>query len=99
MLVDFVNNARNSGLKAFEAVIHAAKRRFRAVWLTSLTTVCGLMPLGYGIGGEDKFLRPAAVALCYGLVFGTVLILLLIPAAYMIRLDLVRLVGFERDKK
>ena len=64
-------------------------RRFRPVCLTSITTIAGILPLAYGIGGEDKFLKPAAVALGYGLLFATVLILLLVPAIYYIREDLI----------
>ena len=72
------------------------KRRFRAVWLTSVTTILGLLPLAYGLGGDDKFLRPAAMALGYGLIFGTVLILLLVPALYLIRVDLFKLINFKQ---
>ena len=42
----------------------------------------------YGIGGSDLFLQPAAMALGYGLLFGTVLILLFIPAVYLIHVDI-----------
>jgi multidrug efflux pump subunit AcrB len=52
----------------------------------------------YGIGGTDKFLQPAAVALGYGLLFGTVLILLLIPALCMIRDDIVGLAARTPSK-
>ena len=90
VFVDFINKARKQGMNGIDAVIHAGKRRFRAVCLTSITTVLGLLPLVYGIGGYDKFLRPAAVALGYGLLFSTILILLLVPALYIIRLDLFR---------
>ena len=88
VLVDFINKARGRGMPARKAALYAGKRRFRAVWLTSITTVLGLMPLVYGIGGHDAFLRPAAMALGYGLLFATVLILLLVPALYLIREDL-----------
>jgi multidrug efflux pump subunit AcrB len=89
VLVDFINKGRSiQHLSIMDACIYAGKRRFRAVWLTSLTTVFGLLPMVYGIGGFDRFLRPAAMALGYGLVFATVLILYFIPALYMIRIDI-----------
>lgn len=88
VLVDFINKAREKGMGVAEAIIYAGKRRFRAVWLTTLTTVFGLLPLVYGIGGVDKFLQPAAIALAYGLIFGTVLVLFFVPSLYLIRSDI-----------
>ncbi|RMF17662.1 MAG: efflux RND transporter permease subunit [Candidatus Dadabacteria bacterium] len=90
VLVSFLNDLRREGVGAFEAAVAAGRRRFRAVWLTTLTTVAGVLPLVYGIGGLDKFLQPAAAALGYGLLFGTVLTLLFIPALYLIRIDIGR---------
>jgi multidrug efflux pump subunit AcrB len=93
VLLQFIRDAeKKDGMEPFEACIFASVRRFRAVWLTTITTVFGLLPLVYGIGGMDKFLQPAAVALGYGLIFGTVLILFLIPAVYMVRKDFVNLI-------
>ncbi|MDA9951045.1 efflux RND transporter permease subunit [Oligoflexaceae bacterium] len=89
VLVDFINGAITRGKSPIEACIYAGKRRFRAVWLTTATTVLGLIPMVYGIGGMDKFLRPAAVALGYGLIFGTILVLFFIPLLYLIRVDLI----------
>ena len=91
VLVDFINKARERGQSSFEATIYAGKRRFRAVWLTSVTTILGLLPLAYGFGGQDAFLKPAAMALAYGLMFATILILLLVPALYLIRKDILNL--------
>ena len=91
VLVDFINKARERGKNSFEATIYAGKRRFRAVWLTSVTTILGLLPLAYGFGGQDAFLKPAAMALAYGLMFATILILLLVPALYLIRKDILNL--------
>lgn len=88
VLVSFLNAARAAGRSAFEAAVYAGCRRFRAVWLTTLTTVFGLLPMVYGIGGLDKFLQPAALALGYGLLFGMVLILFFVPALYLIRVDI-----------
>jgi len=93
VLVDFINKARERGSEVREAVVYAARRRFRAVWLTTITTIAGVLPLVYGIGGTDPFLRPAAIALGYGLLFGTVLILLFVPSMYVIRADIAGLLG------
>lgn len=100
VLVDFINQAKKRGLSSFEACVHAGLRRFRAVWLTTLTTSFGLIPLVYGWGGDDKFLKPAATALAFGLLFATMQILLFVPAFYLIREDLERgLVWLARGTK
>ena len=93
VLVDFLNKETERGTSYFESAVYAGKRRLRAVWLTTLTTVLGLLPVVYGFGGMDKFLRPAALSLSYGLVFGTILVLYLIPAIYLIRVDIFSLLG------
>ncbi len=62
--------------------------RLRPVLLTTLTTVAGLLPLAYGIGGEDTSMGPMAFALGYGLLFATPLTLVLLPSLYMIGYDL-----------
>lgn len=66
-----------------------AKDRLRAVVLTTLTTLAGVIPLAYGIGGTDFILQPMALALGYGLVFGTAMTLILMPALYLINLEIV----------
>jgi multidrug efflux pump subunit AcrB len=71
--------------------MQAGRRRFRAVWLTTSTTIIGLFPMIYGIGGMDRFMQPAAITMGYGLLFGTVLILFFVPAIYLVRDDIGRL--------
>ncbi len=67
---------------SFAAIAEAAKLRFRPVLLTTITTVAGLLPTAYGIGGDLPFIRPMVLALAWGLVFGTVISLVLIPLLY-----------------
>ena len=71
--------------------------RLRAIILTTLTTVAGLLPLAYGIGGIDLYMSPMALTLGYGLVFATPLTLVLVPCMYTIGWDLRRV--FTRKKK
>jgi Cation/multidrug efflux pump len=66
-----------------------AKDRLRAVVLTTLTTLAGVIPLAYGIGGTDYILQPMALSLGYGLLFGTVMTLVLLPCLYLINHDFV----------
>ena len=65
--------------------------RLRAVLMTTLTTVVGLVPLAYGLGGTDAFMAPMALALGYGLLFATPLTLVLVPCLYMIFHDIGRI--------
>jgi multidrug efflux pump subunit AcrB len=59
--------------------------------MTTLTTVAGLLPLAYGIGGSDPFIAPMALALGYGLLFVTPLTLVFVPSLYLIRTDIISL--------
>jgi multidrug efflux pump subunit AcrB len=79
-----------------EVVSEGTSDRLRAIILTSITTVIGLLPLAYGIGGTDVWMAPMALALGYGLVFATPLTLVLIPCLYVIRGDIGRI--FRRKK-
>ena len=80
-----------------ELVAEGTANRLRAVILTSLTTVVGLLPLGYGIGGSDPYMAPMALALAYGLLFATPITLVLVPCLYSIRADVGRI--FRRRER
>jgi multidrug efflux pump subunit AcrB len=87
LLVHFINRARNRGSSLARAVTVSAKRRFRPVMLTTLTTIAGMSPLALARGGQAEFLAPMAMAIVWGLAFSTVLVLILVPALYMINED------------
>ena len=70
-------------------VAKGARDRLRAVVLTTLTTLCGVLPLAYGIGGVDLFLQPMVLALGYGLLFGTIMTLILLPCMYSMNYDFI----------
>ncbi|MFQ5623139.1 MAG: efflux RND transporter permease subunit [Paracoccaceae bacterium] len=78
------------------AVIDAAVDRLRAVLLTSLTTVLGLAPLLYESSRQAQFLKPTVITLCYGLGFGVVLVLLVVPSLLVVQLDVARLLRSVR---
>lgn len=85
VLVVFINNARKvEGKSIYEATLEAGYKRLRPIILTSVTTVAGLMPTAYGWGGLDPFLVPMAVALSWGLAFGTLITLFATPLVYNI---------------
>lgn len=72
------------GMKVIEATIDAGKSRFRAILLTTITTTAGLMPLILENSPDAQFLVPMAIALAYGILFGTVFILLILPLLIVI---------------
>lgn len=88
ILVDFINRMRRQGLHPIRAILAGGWLRLRPVLLTTVTTVVGLAPVAYGIGGLDPFLRPAALSIIWGLSFATTLTLLFIPCAYAAADDL-----------
>jgi len=89
VLVDFVNKLRRSGAKRRESIIKAGQLRLRPVLLTTITTVLGLAPVAYAIGGGDPILIPMAMAICWGLLFSTALTLVVIPCIYAVIDDFV----------
>ena len=79
ILLDFVNKARLRGISRWRSLIWASKVRVRPIILTTLTTIAGLSPMLSGLTGTSTFLVPMAVALVYGLIFATVLLLVCVP--------------------
>jgi multidrug efflux pump subunit AcrB len=86
----FIQRLLEEGVPWFEAIVSGGKRRLRAVLLTAITTVVGLLPTAYGWGGLDPFVAPMALALSWGLLFSTVITLFSVPAALAVALDLKR---------
>ena len=84
VLVDFVNKKRAEGLALIDTVRIAAASRFRPVILTSLTTFIGLMPLLFEKSTQAQFLIPMAVSLGFGILFATLITLLLVPVNYLV---------------
>lgn len=92
VLVSFINDRRRAGVPIMAAIHDAGVKRFRPIVLTSVTTIAGLVPVIYGIGGYEPFIAPAAIALAYGLLFASFLTLLVVPVLYLCGND-VRNVG------
>ena len=84
VMVDFVNTRRREGLETRSAAVDGALERLRPILSTTLTTVFGLGPLALGLGGKDEILAPMAVSLAAGLSVSTTLVLLVVPAIYVI---------------
>ncbi|MCU0843776.1 MAG: efflux RND transporter permease subunit [Spirochaetes bacterium] len=86
--LDFINISRSGGMSPFDASIEAGAKRVRPILLSSLTTVLGLFPTAYGIGGNDPFLKPMALSMAWGLAFGTLITLFATPVLYNIFEDI-----------
>jgi len=87
VLAVFIQRQLDAGTPWREAIIESGRRRLRAVLLTAITTVVGLLPTAYGWGGFDPFVAPMALALSWGLMFSTVITLFSVPAALGVALD------------
>ena len=84
VMVDFINRYRTEGYSIKEAVLEAGPRRFRPIFLTSLTTFVGLVPLLLEKSSQAQFMIPMAASLAFGVVFATLITLLLVPVSYLV---------------
>lgn len=88
VLVDFINTRVREGMSEFDASLEGSILRLRPILLTTITTVAGLTPLMFEKSFQAKFLIPMAVTLTFGLMFATVLTLLIVPVLNLIFFDL-----------
>ena len=84
VLVDKINRNLQKGMLLYDAVFDAGVSRLRPILLTTFTTAFGLAPLIFETSRQAQFLIPMAVSLAYGLIFGTFLILVVLPASYLV---------------
>ncbi|RRJ84535.1 efflux RND transporter permease subunit [Aestuariirhabdus litorea] len=84
VLISFYHELREQGWTISEAIVEAACKRLRAVLLTSLTTIAGLTPILFETSLQAQFLIPMATSIVFGLAFGTLLVLLVIPAQLIV---------------
>ena len=87
VLVDFINRAKRRGVPLLDAVLTGGQQRFRAIVLTSVTTVAGLSPILFEKSVQAQFLIPMAISMSFGLVGATALVLILVPALYLLLVD------------
>ncbi|RKX20184.1 MAG: AcrB/AcrD/AcrF family protein [Candidatus Zixiibacteriota bacterium] len=84
VLVDQINRYLKEGQKVFDAVYNASIARLRPILLTTITTALGLAPLILETSRQAQFLIPMAIAVAYGLIFGTMILLLILPASFLV---------------
>ena len=90
ILVNLVNRLKETHpeISPHDRIVDSAKTRLRPIVLTSITTVAGLLPMAYGLGGSDPFSAPMALAMGYGILFATPITLILIPCLLAVIDDL-----------
>ena len=93
VLIDQANRLRRAGKNAVDAVSLAGRMRFRAILLTSLTTFAGLTPMLLEKSLQAQFLIPMAVSLGFGVLFSTLVTLLLVPCMYTVLDDFHNLIA------
>ncbi len=98
LLIDYINQLQGRGIALYDAIVTAGQRRFRPILLTSLTTFFGLGPIILETSTQAQFLIPMAISLAFGILFGTVIALLIIPALYLIFEDVRRFFSLEDEE-
>jgi HAE1 family hydrophobic/amphiphilic exporter-1 len=82
VLVDYINLTRARGMNLNEAIVTSGKSRLRPVLMTSLTTILGMLPLAMSTGSGSEIWSPMGIAVIGGLIFSTIVTLILIPVVY-----------------
>lgn len=82
VLIDYIRVLREEGYKVKEAIILAGKTRVRPIFMTALTTILGLLTLALGFGEGSELLQPMAITAIGGLLYGTILTLVVVPTIY-----------------
>lgn len=88
VLMDFINRKKASGMTLYEAVITAGVARFRPIILTSLTTFFGLLPIIFAKSVQSQFLIPMSISMGFGILFATLITLLMLPVTVLIVEDI-----------
>ena len=82
VLIDYINQARREGMSKHEAIIDAGRTRLRPILMTAMTTILAMFTSAIGIGDGSDMIKPMAIAIIGGLVYGTILTLIVIPCIY-----------------
>jgi len=83
LIVEFADQLRDRGLSLEEATFEASRLRFRPILMTALSTVLGILPIALGIGAGGESRAPLGIAVAGGVLFSTLLTLLVVPATYI----------------
>lgn len=95
VLVDYINQLRAEGMEKREAIIQAGKTRMRPILMTAMTTILGLSTMSMGMGMGAEMVQPMAVVTIGGLLYGTILTLVVVPCIY----DLLNRKEYHSDRE
>ena len=82
VLIDYINKLRDKGYGVKDAIVEAGKTRLRPIFMTALTTILALFVMALGIGEGSELLQPMAITAIGGLIYATILTLVVVPAIY-----------------
>jgi HAE1 family hydrophobic/amphiphilic exporter-1 len=82
LLVDFTNQLRRRGYAVREAILEAGPIRLRPILMTTLSMICGMLPVAFGLGAGSELRRPMGMAVIGGLITSTLLTLVVVPVVY-----------------
>ncbi|WP_311065226.1 efflux RND transporter permease subunit [Halomonas sp. DWK9] len=83
VLIDYANRKRREGMAPREAIVAAATRRLRPIMMTTLTTFLGLAPMILETSRQARFMIPMAISLGFGMLFATLILLIMVPCLYL----------------
>lgn len=90
LLIDRTKQLRAQGFEVGDALVEAGKNRLRPIFMTTLTTVAGMFPLAIATGSSSNYQAPLAIVIISGLLFATLITLILIPSVYLLFEDIKR---------
>ncbi|MEO5810072.1 MAG: efflux RND transporter permease subunit, partial [Sphingomicrobium sp.] len=98
LLVDFAVEMMNHGMSKNEAIYEAGHKRAQPIVMTTVAMVAGMLPIALSLSGDGSWRAPMGVTVIGGLIFSTVLTLLLVPAYFSIAIDIERWLGAKFGK-
>ena len=82
VMVDFINQLRRGGMEKKDAIIESGKTRLRPILMTALTTILSMCTMAVGLGEGSEMMQPMAIVTVGGLLYGTLLTLIVVPCIY-----------------
>ena len=82
VLIDYINQKRKEGMSKKDAIVDAGNTRVRPILMTALTTILAMSTSAIGLGEGSEMMKPMAIAIIGGLIYGTILTLIVIPCLY-----------------
>ncbi len=82
VMVDYINQLRRQGMPKKDAIITSCKIRLRPILMTALTTILAMIPMSLGMGDGGEMMQPMAITMMGGLIYGTLLTLVVVPCIY-----------------